>query len=190
MELWEVLLGEPEQAGDDPHRELEGELSHEVRLAVGHEAVDLLVDDGTDELGLPPGQCLLAECVRDQVPVRAVLGVVHPQDHVAHNHADTRVVRGGGEGLGIAQDARAVVVAVGDPSRLGLDPLGQDLRRDRMTLGDGGVAPLARERRPRVARRTGHDVVEGCKRVVLPRVRRCHGAVPPRVGPLSVRNVL
>ena len=69
LELREVLLGQAEQAGDDPHRELEGELAHQVGLAVGREAVDQLVDDRPDELGLPARQRLLAEGVGDQVAV-------------------------------------------------------------------------------------------------------------------------
>ena len=137
LELREVLLGEPEQAGDHPHRELEGQLADEVRLSVGHEAVDLLVDDRTDELGLPAGQCLLAEGMGHQVAVAAVLGVVHAQDHVAHHHADGGVVAGRGERLGVAQDPRAVLVAVGDPSRLDVEALGEDVGGDGQALADG-----------------------------------------------------
>ena len=92
LELREVLLGEPEQPGDDPHGELECQLADEIGVAVGREAVDQLVDDRPDELGLPARQCLLAERVGDQVAVRAVLGVVHAEDHVAHHHADAGVV--------------------------------------------------------------------------------------------------
>ena len=121
LELREVLLGQAEQAGDDPHRELERELAHQVGLAVGREAVDLLVDDRADELGLPAGQRLLAEGVGHQVAVAPVLGVVHAEDHVPHDHADRHVVAGRGERLGVPQDPRAVVVAVGDPPRLDVE---------------------------------------------------------------------
>ena len=90
LELGEVLLGQAEQARDHPDRELEGQLAHQVGPAVGGEAVDLLVDDRADELGLPAGQGLLAERVGHQVAVAAVLGVVHAEDHVAHHHPDGR----------------------------------------------------------------------------------------------------
>ena len=63
LELRKVLLGEPQQARDHPYGELEGELADQVGPAVGHEAVDQLVDDRADELGLPPRQGLLTEAL-------------------------------------------------------------------------------------------------------------------------------
>ncbi len=105
LELREVLLGEPEQPGDDPHGELECQLAHQIGVAVGREAIDQLVDDRPDEFGFPACQGLLAERVRHEIAVRAVFGVVHAEDHVAHHHADAGVVGGGREGLGVAQNA-------------------------------------------------------------------------------------
>ena len=167
LELQEVLFGQPEQAGDDPHRELEGELADQFGLSVGDEAVDQLVDDGRDELGLPAGQRLLPEGVGDQVAVAPVLGVVHAQDHVAHHHADGGVVAGRGERLGVPQDARAVLVAVGDPPRLDVEALGQDVGRHGEALGHRRVPALVRQGWIGVPGRPRHDVVKGGERVVL-----------------------
>ena len=96
----------------------------------------------------------------------AVLGVVHAQDHVAHDHADGGVVAGRGEGLGVAQDARAVVVAEGDPPGLDLDALGQDVERHGRPSTPGCRGACAK-RRVGVPGRARHDVVEGGERVVL-----------------------
>ena len=144
--------GRPRRRAMHPDRELEGQLAHQVGLAVGGEAVDLFVDDGADELGLPAGQRLLAERVGHQVAVATVLGVVHAQDHVAHHHADGDVIAGRGERLGVAQDPRAVVVAVGDPTRLDLDALGQRVGVHGQALVDGGVAALGHQAGVRVPR--------------------------------------
>ncbi len=178
LELGEVLLGEAEEARDHPHGELEGELAHQVRLAVGCEAVNQLVDDRTDVLGLPARQRLLPECVRHQVPVAAVLGVVHAQDHVAHDHADGDVVARRRERLGVAQDPRAVVVAVGDPSRFDVDALGERLGGDGETFDDRSVAALGDEAGIGVPGGAGDDVVECGERVVFLGVGCDHGATP------------
>ncbi len=180
LELGEVLLGQAQQACDHPDRELKGQLTDQVGLAVGGEAVDLLVNDGADELGLPAGQRLLAERMGHEVAVAAVLRVVHAQDHVAHDHTDGHVVAGRGECLGVPQNPRAVLVAVGDPSRLDLDALGQRFGRDGQALVHRGVAALDHEVRVGVSRRAGHHVVEGGERVVFVRVRKCHAACPSR----------
>ena len=166
MELGEVLLGQAEQARNHPDRELERQLAHQVGPAVGGEAVDLLVDDRADELGFPAGQGLLPEGVGHQVAVAAVLRVVHAEDHVAHDHPDGHVVAGRGEGLGVTQNARAVVVAVGDPARFDVEALGQGVGGDRQALVDGCVAALGHEVGVGVPRRAGHHVVEGTERVV------------------------
>ena len=90
-----------------------------------------------------------------------------PEDHVAHHHADGHVVAGRGERLGVAQNPRAVVVAVGDPSRLDVDALGQGVGGDGQALVHRRVAALGDEVGVRVPRRPGHHVVEGAERVVL-----------------------
>ena len=166
LELEEVGFGEAEQAGDDPHGELESQLADELRLPVLGKAVDLLVDDRADELGLPAGQRFLAECMGDQVAVGPVLGVVHAQNHVPHHHPDGGVVAGRGERLGVAQDPRAVLVAVGDPPRLQVEALGQDVGRHGEALGQRGVPTLLDQRWVGVPGRSGHDVVKGGEGVV------------------------
>src|SRR5450631_4178779 len=96
-----------------------------------------------------------------------MFGIVHAQDHVAHDHADGGVVPGGGEGLGVAQDAGAVVVAEGDPSRLDLDALGQEVHGHEVALPDRRVPALGDEIGVRVPGGPSYHIAKGGERVVL-----------------------
>ncbi len=52
----QVFLGQAQQLRDDAGRELEREVPDQIGLAGVDELVDQCVDDGPDDLGLPPQQ--------------------------------------------------------------------------------------------------------------------------------------
>jgi hypothetical protein len=96
--------GSPRRTGDDPHRELEGELPDELGSPASGEPVDQPVADGIYEVELPPSQSLLPEGAGHEIAVEPVFGIVHPENHVAHHQADGAVVASGTEELGAAED--------------------------------------------------------------------------------------
>ena len=103
MEAAVLLDRQPDHRRDHAHREREGQLAHEIRLAARGEGVDVGVHDRPDEIALPAFERAAREGAREQRAVMQVLLAVHLEDRVAHHGAHAPGVAFRGETPRIAQ---------------------------------------------------------------------------------------
>ena len=167
VEPRQVLVGEPEQRGDDRQGEREQELAHEVDAAVVDEPVDHPVHERTDQLGLPPLHGPLRERLLEDRPVGVVLGLVHLQDRLAEDQPHDLGVARRAERRPVAQDRVDRVERVGgehgDAERLDVGRIHQP---DAGTAMDGRLGPsLPVVRVRRVVAAGPHRSVELLERI-------------------------